>query len=276
MRIRKYFLPRNLGDFFAFVFLLCIIPFGYWFEVFLVLPSLYPTVSVSYILNVISATFLFISITSNFVYMVLMDCSVHREFMPPQKEPLWSFCEVCVTFTPPRSWHCNVCGTCILKRDHHCKFAGCCVGHQNQRFFVFFLTYLSIATVYALYMNTYFILEHTTFSGVSILKFIFPLAFLMLGLDMSVQHCYTLFYVINLLGMFSAVFVLYYHISSMIKGCVMYEKSHNIYDYDCGSVTENIKQVLGSRWHLTWISPFIHSELPHDGFHWEKFNRKQN
>ncbi|XP_054275141.1 probable palmitoyltransferase ZDHHC24 [Macrosteles quadrilineatus] len=269
MKLRKYILPRCFGDLIAFLFIIGILPFGYWFEVFLVLPSMYPLTSVWYIMHSTFATFLLINITSNFVYMVLMDTSIQGELMPSTPiSPTWKFCAVCETVTPPRSWHCSICNICILKRDHHCQFAGCCVGHLNQRYFFYFLAYLAIGTVYALYFNTFFLFQYTKFSALSFIKFTFPLAIFLLGIDYSIEHCYTLFYVINLLGMLSAVFLLYYHGSSMTKGLVMYENSHNIFDYDSGSLKENIKQVFGDRWYVTWVSPFIQSKLPSDGINW--------
>ncbi|XP_046684503.1 probable palmitoyltransferase ZDHHC24 [Homalodisca vitripennis] len=275
MKLRKYILPRCVGDYLAFLFIIGMLPFGYWFEVFLVFPTMYPASSLWYIIHIIISTFLLVNITSNFVYMVLMDTSIQGEVMPSTLiSPTWKFCDICETVTPPRSWHCNICNICILKRDHHCQFAGCCIGHQNQRYFLYFLAYLALATIYTLYFNTFFILQYTKFNYLSVLKFTFPLAIFLLGVDYSVEHCYTLFYVINLLGMVSAVFLLYYHGYSISRGLVMYEKSHNIYDYDSGSFKENILQVLGDRWYLTWISPFIDSKLPNDGINWVKCNSK--
>lgn len=275
MKLRKSILPRNLHDFVLFTFIVCILPIFYWFEVFLVLPSMHPVYSIWYIIHTAIGTFILINITGNFVFMVLADTSIRGEFMP--STPLssrWKYCVICETVTPPRSWHCSICNVCILKRDHHCQFGGCCIGHQNHRYFIYFLTYLTIGCIYALYFNTFFIYKFFKFSYLNVLKFIFPLAVMTLGLDFSVEHCYTLFYVINLLGTFSALFFLYYHGSSAIRGLIMYEKSHKIYDYDSGSIKENMLQILGDKWYLTWILPFINSKLPGDGINWVKCSPK--
>lgn len=275
MKLRKYILPRCFGDYVAFLFLIGILPLGYWFEVFLVLPNKYPIISVWYIIHTIFATFLLINITSNFVYMVLMDTSIQGEMMPSTPpSSAWKFCNICESVTPPRSWHCTICNICILRRDHHCQFGGCCIGYFNQRYFIYFLLYMALATVYALYLNTFFIIQHTKFNYLSFIKFIFPLGIFLLGIDYSVEHCYTLFYVVNFVGMLSAVFMLYYHGYLMSRGLVMYEKSHNLYDYDSGSVKNNIVHVLGEKWYLTWISPFVQSRLPSDGINWVKCNTK--
>lgn len=275
MKLRKRILPRCVEDFLSFIFIILMLPLGYWFEVCLVLPSMYTVTSFWYIMHLIISSFLLVNITSNYVYMLLMDTSIQGELLPSMpKSPAWKFCDICETVTPPRSWHCNICNICILKRDHHCQFSGCCIGHSNHRYFMYFLAYLSLACCYMLYLNTYFIFQYFKFSYFNIIKLVFPLAIFLLGIDYSAEHCYTLFYVINLIGMISATFLLIYHGSSVVRGLVMYENSHRVYDYDSGSLKENILHVFGDKWYLTWVSPFIHSKLPCDGINWVKCNSK--
>lgn len=48
------------------------------------------------------------------------------------------------------------------------------------------------------------------------------------------------------------------------RGQTLYEKKHNIRDYNI-SFSKNWKEVLGERWHLTWISAFLRSDLVGDG-----------
>ncbi|KAI7830723.1 DHHC palmitoyltransferase-domain-containing protein [Gamsiella multidivaricata] len=62
-------------------------------------------------------------------------------------------CKRCHLPKPERTHHCSVCKKCILKYDHHCPWINNCVGHFNHRYFLMFLTYLSIASVYFLYMG---------------------------------------------------------------------------------------------------------------------------
>ena len=38
-----------------------------------------------------------------------------------------------------------MCRTCVLKYDHHCPWINQCVGHGNERYFVLFLCYFSVA-----------------------------------------------------------------------------------------------------------------------------------
>lgn len=269
--IRKRFLPQTWGDGVAFLFLILVLPFGYWFTVFVVIPTVVPNSSVSYLLHFIWSTFLLISVVSNFVYLVLTDCSASHAVKQASNQTHWKYCDHCDKETPPRSWHCDICKTCILKRDHHCRFSGCCIGHQNQRFFIMFLAYLSVATLY----STCFILTYMwksptfTINVFSIAKMIFPMAVFVLGIDTSSSQLYSIMLLIDLLGLFASSAFLIYHFTIMLKGAVMYENSHRIYEYDLGSWKENIKQVFGSRWYISWISPFINSDLPNDGADWD-------
>ncbi|GJJ72342.1 hypothetical protein EMPS_04699 [Entomortierella parvispora] len=62
-------------------------------------------------------------------------------------------CRQCHLPKPERTHHCSICKKCILKYDHHCPWINNCVGHFNHRYFVMFLTYLTMACVYFLYMG---------------------------------------------------------------------------------------------------------------------------
>lgn len=66
--------------------------------------------------------------------------------------PYWSWkpCPVCRHRRPPRAHHCRRCGACVLKRDHHCLLVGRCVGLSNQRHFVVFVTWSTVALAYSL------------------------------------------------------------------------------------------------------------------------------
>uniref|UniRef100_A0A1B6DFT8 Palmitoyltransferase n=1 Tax=Clastoptera arizonana TaxID=38151 RepID=A0A1B6DFT8_9HEMI len=271
MKLRKRKLPRNPLDFVSFIFVMVTVPILYWFMVFTVLPSTYPTHSFWYTIHLSISTFLMMNVTSNFVYMVLQDCSILGEVMPTTKvTPEWKFCTICETYTPPRSYHCNVCKICILKRDHHCQFASCCIGYHNQRYFLYFLFYITVATSYGFYFYTIFLMKITTLTVNNILKFIFPLAMFTFGIDLSIEQVYITIYVVNILCFMTSSVLFMYHINSALQGITMYERNHKIYDYKKSSLKENFIDIVGDRWHLTWLSPLIVSRLPHDGINWIK------
>ncbi|EDV42934.2 uncharacterized protein Dana_GF18233 [Drosophila ananassae] len=84
-----------------------------------------------------------------------------EELTPPKgEEYTWSHCEPCNLLMPPRSWHCKICDRCVLKRDHHCNFTGCCIGHNNHRYFIWLLFYMSVGTGLALVYNFIYTLSH--------------------------------------------------------------------------------------------------------------------
>lgn len=61
--------------------------------------------------------------------------------------------------------------------------------------------------------------------------------------------------------------LLFYHGKLMIKGRVTHERNKKLNEYDQGT-EKNIEEALGKRWRLVWLAPFLESELPSDGIHW--------
>lgn len=62
---------------------------------------------------------------------------------------LWSYCEHCGTYRPPRTIHCLECRVCVEQYDHHCVPTGKCIGKGNVRFFCYFIYSLVGLVVYA-------------------------------------------------------------------------------------------------------------------------------
>jgi len=60
----------------------------------------------------------------------------------------WTVCGRCESYRPPRAHHCRVCKRCIRKMDHHCPWINNCVGEYNQKYFILFLIYTGIASLY--------------------------------------------------------------------------------------------------------------------------------
>jgi len=62
----------------------------------------------------------------------------------------WSVCGRCEMYRPPRAHHCRVCRRCVRRMDHHCPWINNCVGEWNQKYFLQFLLYVAVLSVYAL------------------------------------------------------------------------------------------------------------------------------
>lgn len=261
-------LPKAPSEIAAFIFVICIIPIIYWFELCVVVPSFYAVWSVWYTVHFICGTFLMFNITANFVAIVCINTSVKGLLLQSTLQPKWHFCSVCESVSPPRSWHCEACNTCIIRRDHHCMFAGCCIGHYNYRYFLAFVIHLFIATAYATYFNSYFMWERIDFQApMVLLKVVFPLAVVAFGIDISESQLYLVLFLVTIMGMLFMVALLAFHINLIWHGTTTYEKNHKIRDYDLGW-KQNFKDVIGENWILACFIPFVQLKLPGDGIHW--------
>lgn len=213
-----------------------------------------------------------VNIVGNFTYTVLCDTSTRRDIMPISAATTkdgWRLCASCEMLAPPRSWHCPTCNICILKRDHHCIFTGCCIGHYNHRYFMMFLFYLFVGTTYSFYYNNFFIWNKFNFEfPMSLIKIIFPVAIFIFGFDGSIDQFYLLLYIISVVGMLYTGVLWIYHIRLVLNGTVANESNKKIYTYNLGWC-QNIKEVFGEQWYLTWILPYILSPLPHNGIVWD-------
>ena len=71
----------------------------------------------------------------------------HASAQVQQREASSILCK-CTAWKPERCHHCSVCGRCVLKMDHHCVWVANCVGAYNYKFFLLFLLYTFVATVF--------------------------------------------------------------------------------------------------------------------------------
>ena len=72
------------------------------------------------------------------------------------------YCDKCQAIKPDRSHHCSVCGSCILKMDHHCPWVNNCVAFNNYKFFMLFLGYALVYTVYLALCNLEYFIKFWT------------------------------------------------------------------------------------------------------------------
>jgi len=279
MIIRKKICPRTIGDRLSMITILTIVPLTYWFGLWIVIPELYKDKILLYALHFVLGNFIMLNIVGNFTYVVLCDTSIGRSLImisTARSKDGWQLCTICECPSPPRAWHCNTCGICILKRDHHCIFTGCCIGYHNHRYFIMFLWYLFFGAAYAFCYSNFFIWNRIPFEfPMSIFKIIFPVAILFFGFDNSINQFYLLIYVMTAVGTLYTGVLCIYHFNLVLKGIVSNESNKKDFTYNVGW-KDNIKEVLGERWYLTWLVPYIKSQLPNDGISWDHLYSKKN
>ena len=66
----------------------------------------------------------------------------------------------CQAAKPPNAHHCSICGVCVVDMDHHCPFINNCVGRGNNRPFLLFLFWVSVAMFYAISVFVYSLVHH--------------------------------------------------------------------------------------------------------------------
>ncbi|XP_014474157.1 PREDICTED: probable palmitoyltransferase ZDHHC24 [Dinoponera quadriceps] len=268
--MRKKIWPRTAGDLASMAFVLIIVPLVYWFGLWIVLSELYKDKGLQYTLHFVLGTFIMLNIVGNFTYTVLCDTSTVRNVISigtAKTENGWWLCTVCESVSPPRSWHCHTCDTCILKRNHHCVFVGYCIGFYNHRYFVMFLWYLFLGAAYAFCYGSFFIWNRVPFELSTIIRMVFPMMIFFFGIDMSIDQFYLVLYVVSFVGTLYTGVLCIYHFNLILRGVVSNESNKRNYTYDMGW-KDNIKDVFGERWYLTWFLPYIKSQLPHDGTSW--------
>nr|XP_016928055.1 probable palmitoyltransferase ZDHHC24 isoform X1 [Drosophila suzukii] len=277
MRIRSNPLPRRLVDVLCFLIIGVFLPVVFLFEIVVVLPAFHEPGGFLHTFTFLMAMFLVFNIKGNMIACMMIDTSVDvKKVEAPPDQMDWRECSECQRLAPPRSWHCKVCKVCVLKRDHHCLYTGCCIGHRNHRFFMGFIFYLFVGSVYALVYNSIYmwiIQGHIYCNWLTILKLTCPMLLLVTGSFWV--NMYLLFYSLNVLALAYGVLLLGYHVPILLRGGVSADRTkESKQKYDRG-VYQNLRSVFGDRMHIAWLSPLIRSHLPDDGYHWSASkNRK--
>lgn len=271
MRIRYNIFPYTIFDICCILFLAIGFPLTFYVEAFMVLPEFHDPGTFAHQITLFIGLCIMFNLEMNLLVLLFTDTSIKNEELSPPNDTKgdWRFCEKCESYAPPRSWHCVVCKTCILKRDHHSMFTACCIGHRNHRFFMVLLMYVVIAsaltTAYdSIYLWLFKYDEYMNFW--TILKLCFPM--LTFSFDVSLFNLFLFNYLNKFVTLLHSYSMLQYHWKLVSEGALSYEKNGSKYNL---GFWRNIEMVFGRRWYLVWLSPFVTSDLPCDGVHWDGF-----
>ncbi|EDV54534.2 uncharacterized protein Dere_GG21243 [Drosophila erecta] len=285
MRFRslKNIWPKKKLEQFLIVFILCGLPAIYYVLVEIILPELSDYGSSGYVFQMLLAVFLFLNVMSNYVMCILVDPSIDPKLMKNQLErgehsEDWHKCDECGIHAPPQSRHCRKCGVCVLKRDHHCFFTGCCIGHENYRYFFYFLIYLFLSCVISLTSSSIFIYvlhggryqlsmrsdrapNSSEFKNAYLNSLIIRVMYF--KMPDRYEVLFTVVFVMLWIGVFVAAYVAY---DQWSRSYICYNFNLQKFPFD-RKLRRNFQTFLGRRMGWTWISGFIPSQLDHDGFH---------
>ena len=175
------------------------------------------------------------------------------------------YCARCMLYAAPRSHHCRVCDVCVPKRDHHCWFAGVCVGWHNQRYFVVMLLWVWIAALYGNIYHFQFVTEVVGFSFGTLLCVLAPHVAALLGYLSLAEFFICILTLLAALLLVMFTWMLQIQLTQIYFGQTKYERKSYIKDYDFG-VMQNIREVFGERWYATFVSAWIPSQLPGNGY----------
>ena len=115
----------------------------------------------------------------------------------------WDNCDFCKSKKFVRSSHCRTCNKCILLRDHHCPYIASCVGFKNMQYFLNFLFWGDFGMLF--YVISF--IKYHFFSDVK-KNFVMPIY---VKVIFYLDFCLTFFFVINLFGLMTKLFVNIYN-----------------------------------------------------------------
>ncbi|KAI8938141.1 hypothetical protein NX059_005807 [Plenodomus lindquistii] len=78
-------------------------------------------------------------------------------------DPLW--CEKCNYWKPDRTHHCKELGRCVRRMDHYCPWAGGIISESTHKWFLQFVSYGALYTLYVWIVVAVFLAERNSKTG---------------------------------------------------------------------------------------------------------------
>nr|CDP96602.1 BMA-DHHC-1, isoform d [Brugia malayi] len=263
-RLREI-LPSETQDRIAMFILFILLPLGFLFEIFAILPTEHEVMSKGWNLRVGILMLFGLNAFANVYKVISVGPNGNCSDLPAVQKHGYRFCYNCQLNEPPRSHHCPVCDRCVFRRDHHSSFVAVCVGHFNQRYYISAICSLWIISLTVLMWNWSFMWTSLGgFSPLQLWELIVPhLALIFRIISFSQFLC-----VMTFIFSFTVFVFLCYLITAQLfclyRGQTRMEYLMDVHAYNLGFM-ENVRQAMGRRWFIALLMPFISSPLDSDG-----------
>lgn len=259
--------PKTLTDRLALSFFTLGGLFLIWYEQFLILPTYDSELGTNIIVHWIFLVLMAFQIYGNMFMIITTNASTKTIKQPPiLLTENWRFCKTCQAKMPPRSHHCVLCDVCIVKRDHHCWFAGYCIGYKNHRYYFVMLIYMTITAIYCNLLNYEFVVKVKGRLGMfNIISFFMPHVGYIIGFYDTYTFLITTLSSLGFVILLMFLWLLQIQLMQIFSGQTRYERKNKIIVSNLGW-KHNLVDILGSRWLLVWLFPWVQSFLPGDGF----------
>lgn len=260
--------PKRTLDKVMFVYMLLLVHNVVFYLCYIVLPWRRDTLGTSDLTVYLCKAwilFLYVNIIGGIWKVMLVSTTTRGVILPSTLKPGWFYCYHCETNAPPRSFHCGICNICVLKRDHHCIYTGRCIGYYNYRFYLTLLMYCLLLAIFTSSISLSLAWEMLgEFSAYNLAGFVFPLVMFVVGVfDFYKTYVVLISFVCTLFSLMLSGLAIW-HTKHVRHNMTAHERLQGNQSYDLG-LTENLRQIFGQKWRVSWISPFISSPLPGGG-----------